>query len=495
LKLAAQVEKIEDVEPLPDIDFNIRAGNSLVGFASYAEVADAVRSQLDFDNTMDRIDHHAEDADEAFRQFREAQETPEIRGETPAAKAELRTRLSSLGQQLDGFLADEFTAKDVEAWRASHKPFHWFLDFYGILKAGGFDAVIGNPPYVEYRNVKDDYRVRGFETLPCGDLYAFIMERGLRLLKADGRLGMITPVSIIGTDGFERLRKLLLSNAAFTYVQGFAERPSKLFTGVEKRLAIWTMKRGATEGQVYSSKYRRWLSEEREHLFATTAFTEITGVPSLINTSLCKVQSPLEVGIVRKLADTGKPLGNFTVRNSQNIVYYTRKVRYFVQFFLTIPRITDSRGKTVPPTELKELAFPTRGARDAAVAVLNSNLFFWFFSAYSDVRNVNRREVELFRIDLSCAEETYGTKLSKLATELMEDFEANSTMTKINYVRQGVLTIQVFRPRMSKPVIDRIDRVLAALYGFTDEEVDFLINHEIKYRLGTDSEEEQELAL
>ena len=42
LKLVAQVEQVEQIEPLPDIDFNIRAGNTLVGFASKEEVQRAV---------------------------------------------------------------------------------------------------------------------------------------------------------------------------------------------------------------------------------------------------------------------------------------------------------------------------------------------------------------------------------------------------------------------------------------------------------------------
>ena len=137
--------------------------------------------------------------------------------------------------------------------------------------------------------------------------------------------------------------------------------------------------------------------------------------------------------------------------------------------------------------ELKELAFSSKAARDVAVAALNSSLWFWFFSAYSDVRNVNRREIDAFPIDLATAEREYGVEMSALAAELMEDFEQNSTMTTINYAVYGSLTIQVFRPRLSKPVIDRIDRGLAVLYGFTDEEVDFIINHDIKYRLGAES--------
>ena len=42
----------------------------------------------------------------------------------------------------------------------------------------------------------------------------------------------------------------------------------------------------------------------------------------------------------------------------------------------------------------------------------------------------------------------------------------------------------------SKPIIDEIDRVLAQHYGFTAEELDFIINYDIKYRMGKDTEEE-----
>ena len=47
--------------------------------------------------------------------------------------------------------------------------------------------------------------------------------------------------------------------------------------------------------------------------------------------------------------------------------------------------------------------------------------------------------------------------------------------------------IQTFKIQKSKPIIDKIDRVLAQHYGFTDEELDFIINYDIKYRLGLGS--------
>ena len=78
LKLAAQVdpEGSHDnlgIEPLPDIDFNIRAGNTLVGYASYDEVRRSATSKLDFENTMESISRKAAKLQEAFDTFRARQ--------------------------------------------------------------------------------------------------------------------------------------------------------------------------------------------------------------------------------------------------------------------------------------------------------------------------------------------------------------------------------------------------------------------------------------
>jgi len=55
LKLVAQVERVENIEPLPDIDFNIRAGNTLVGYATYDEVKRAVLGDLRGSSISERI--------------------------------------------------------------------------------------------------------------------------------------------------------------------------------------------------------------------------------------------------------------------------------------------------------------------------------------------------------------------------------------------------------------------------------------------------------
>ena len=56
-----------------------------------------------------------------------------------------------------------------------------------------------------------------------------------------------------------------------------------------------------------------------------------------------------------------------------------------------------------------------------------------------------------------------------------------------NQKKTGRAETQSFKVQKSKPIIDRIDRALAPHYGFTDEELDFIINYDIKYRMGLDN--------
>src|SRR5947207_360018 len=221
LKLAAQVEPDATkanlgIEPLPDIDFNIRAGNTLVGYATYDEVKAAITSKLDFDNAAEKIAVKASELQEAFDAFRARQ----VEGDgsaPPDDKQELRRRLKSLHDELNRHLAAEYdcqpSKKDVYTrWLKSHQPFHWFVEFYGTIKSGGFDVIVGNPPYVEYSKVAD-YRVRGYATEKCANLYAYTVERSLALSGPTGRSGVIVPISVACSGAMEPLRTLLAQNS------------------------------------------------------------------------------------------------------------------------------------------------------------------------------------------------------------------------------------------------------------------------------------------
>lgn len=74
----------------------------------------------------------------------------------------------------------------------------------------------------------------------------------------------------------------------------------------------------------------------------------------------------------------------------------------------------------------------------------------------------------------------------------MDDLQAHSKRRVYNYKTSGRVEYDEFYPDESKPILDEIDCVLARHYGFTEEELDFIINYDIKYRMGRDAEGEEE---
>jgi hypothetical protein len=81
--------------------------------------------------------------------------------------------------------------------------------------------------------------------------------------------------------------------------------------------------------------------------------------------------------------------------------------------------------------------------------------------------------------------------LIELGRRLNDDLRRNSERKRITTKTGDSISYAEFVAWKSKPIIDQIDAVLAKHYGFTDEELDFIINYDIKYRMGVDSEDEE----
>ena len=71
-----------------------------------------------------------------------------------------------------------------------------------------------------------------------------------------------------------------------------------------------------------------------------------------------------------------------------------------------------------------------------------------------------------------------------LTEEYEADLENNKKRVTTNSERSGEIVQDFYFARLSKPILDKIDTLLAEHYGFTQEELDFIINYDIKYRMG-----------
>jgi len=96
-------------------------------------------------------------------------------------------------------------------------PFDWEKEFPEIMKAGGFDAVIGNPPYVRIQTMKEwaptevEFYKGEYTAASKGnyDIYVVFVERALQLLNDKGRMGYILPHKFFQAQYGEPLRKLI----------------------------------------------------------------------------------------------------------------------------------------------------------------------------------------------------------------------------------------------------------------------------------------------
>jgi hypothetical protein len=398
LKLVAQLETYGQIRPLPDIDFNIRPGNTLVGFTSREAVEQAMTitskgqyRALDQEQrkTLARIEEDAEVADRAFSRFRDQQTQHNMDvEEITLAKLELRRRLDSLHEELDRYLAAEYVvdandATAYQSWRASHQPFHWFVEFYGVMHRGGFDVIIGNPPYVSYKDVIDTYTVREFKTENCGNLYDLVVERAQQILsQRRGKIGIIVPLSITFSADHSALRKLLLKEFGNQYYSSYDNIPASIFEGVSQRCTIWLASQDHNETSIFITPMYRWRSAYRPCLVQTIAYTRLPN-ELVKETELPKLASPLQTEIYLELGAKARTatqqvsradrLGKFSIGFSQS-------ARNFVSVFKEDPPTLDAISlRSVKSSKIGYIKIHDERIVNTALAMCAGELYFWYW--------------------------------------------------------------------------------------------------------------------
>lgn len=479
LKLVAQVETVDQIEPLPDIDFNIRSGNTLVGYASLEQVRKSQEGTLGFGkDQIARIEEDAEMVDRAFQQFR-AQQTKHGGKVTAKEKHELLERLAKLDHELDRYLAGEYGVtvekqKDFEAWKVSHQPFHWFVEFYGIMHAGGFDVIMGNPPYLEIREV--DYALKNYACLDSGAIHAMCMERSAHLLHKNGCMSMIVPLSLPSTQRMEVVQNLLEANRNAWYAN-YAWRPAKLFDTVNRALTIFVVIPSG-DGHTFSTNYQKWTSDDRDGLFERLTYVEV-----LRKRPACwipKLGDAIEQHVLKKCLTVKTAVKHF-IGKSEHRVYYRTTGGLYWKVFTDFAPAFNLNGKKGHSSRETWFTVGKKEHVGPVIAALSSGVFWWWYSVTSNVRDLNPFDIQNFPLPESALADP---ALQALGAHYLKDLDKNSAMLVREQKQTGKTETQSFKIQKSKPIIDEIDRVLAKHYGFTDEELDFIVNYDIKYRMG-----------
>ncbi len=276
LKLVAQLDDPRQIEPLPDLDFNIRSGNSLVGFVSESALDATGQGALDLTGAAERIKEGAATAARAYVRFREMQEDPSLDArELAEAKEELRTRLDRVAAEADELLAWQYGVRRDDArladWKESHRPFHWATEFYDAMHGGGFDVVVGNPPFLEATEV--NYSLTGFRTAASRAVHGAFVERFCSLAASPAAVGLVLPMSVVSTQRMQVVQQVLEAGGIAVYAN-FSWRPATLFEGVNRAITI-ALRTPSRSEKTYATGYLRWTADSRGQLFSRIAPMEV----------------------------------------------------------------------------------------------------------------------------------------------------------------------------------------------------------------------------
>ena len=394
LKMVAvvEVDKRADnlgLDPLPDIDFNIRCGNTLVGYATEEDLNRDLNFETDILQAIankefkEKVDEEMQLVSMAYDTFKYVQlNQGEDMVAFKQAKGDLKKRLASLNDTLNRRMHAE-TQLDYEDWLISHQPFHWLAEFYQIIKGnGGFDVIIGNPPYVVYtkknsesgKAIADIYKLLDYKTLNCNNLYAFVIERSINILSTHKRFGMIVPLSFGAAKNMASLRNLFSEECC--YVSSYEIRPSKLFDGAkgaEQRLNIFISHYTDTPS-IKTTNVLRWNADQRNLLFKCIHYED-----SFINERIWRISSKIEASIYKKYITNKSLLYEISHDMKHCIHYRSAGLRYWIIFV--------RNGFNTESASNKNKGFDSAIKADYYMSALNSNLYWWYYSLNYDMFN------------------------------------------------------------------------------------------------------------
>lgn len=317
--------------------------------------------------------------------------------------------------------------------------------------------IIGNPPYVEKSRVNYSSSVR------YGNLYADVIHNSLNLLKEDGVIGYIIPISYISTSRMTTIRNFVENNTIKQYILSFADRPDCLFAGVHQKLNILIAQKSSKkeDHEIYTSDYMYWYKTERKKLFNKNKLIlnrckQDNFYPKLSNF--------VEENIYSKIHNKKVSIISKQIFEKENPLYLNKRAAFWIKSFIAAPYKNNEYLVLYYDKDYVHLVN----------CILNSSLYWWYWIKVSDCWHITNKELEQFYVPEITSYQ--AKKYKKLSIELNNLLE--TTKVKINSKQ----AMYEYKHRLCKSYIDNIDNELAKLYNLTQKELSYIKNYQLYYR-------------
>lgn len=343
LSLVVDIPSIDDVEALPNLDYKLMCGDSLIssihgeqlipdptktqqGMLAVTPVQEAIKPLLELQHryysadTDERKSLRQQIIEEEANIFRVA--TGDRLGYWQGEQRELERQIKKLGKvsrvqekkrgEIAAKIAElEQFADEVERGDRALSFFSYHLHFRDVFEQrGGFDIVVGNPPYVRMEELKE-IRTALENEYDCysgrADLFVYFFERGIRLLKANGNLTYITSNKWLRSGYGEKLRQFFVENNTIQTLIDFGDSP--VFEAIAYPSIILLTKALPIDHEV---RILTWQTDQKLDEFDSVySKSRLTILQKELTPDGWRLESPSTLRLLEKLKDAGQPLGKY----------------------------------------------------------------------------------------------------------------------------------------------------------------------------------------
>jgi adenine-specific DNA-methyltransferase len=344
LSLVVDIPDIDDVEPLPNLDYKLMCGDSLIStiqgeqlipdptkdqqtVLNVTPVQAAIQPLIDLQHQY--FEAHAEERKILRGKILEAEKNVfrvaiadrcsfglgkqrELENKIKLMKGKVSKAQENERQQIVDKLAElgKFAA-EVEKGMRSLNFFQWHLHFNEVFQQqGGFDIVIGNPPYVRQEQIKELKPALQAEyecyTGVC-DLFVYFYERGFRLLKPGGHLSYITSNKYFRAGYGEKLRQFLGEKSQVQVLIDFGDAP--VFEAIAYPSIILVSK---SKPNNHQARVLNWEVGKSVDEFNSVYKNQSFYMPQKeLGADGWRLESPAVLRLLDKLRGAGTPLGEY----------------------------------------------------------------------------------------------------------------------------------------------------------------------------------------
>lgn len=377
----------------------------------------------------------------------------------------LREITGLFNQKLDEKFAENHKIKLEELKKI--KTFHWIFEFPEVfLDRGGFDIIVGNPPYGNTLESLEKNICQNYASY-TGEIASVFVERSVLMNKRNGYFSFIITYAITFSKDLSGARKKIYEHYQDCFISTFDRDRCRFFDNMTQSVSIMICKKKiwSKSCKFYTSQMFRTMPQIEKinyQLANNYLLGNKIGVSFNKKRRLPKIGHPTILKILEKIATCNTTIGDLISSHGEKIWIRTSGNYWY------------NAWDREPYQNTKIQFINVKSDYESFLLILiNSSTYYLWFRIYGDGRDMNTDIMKALPIPEKEKIKALNPLLSHISSLLMNFLFLNFDKEHNRFNTSNV-----------KPVIDICDIIIGKLYGFSKEEIEFILNFENVIRGG-----------